>query len=400
MLDRTPLTDSHVLDRANRNNPLSNLTGLYDLALLERLSKTFSAYAKLVEVYSHRNLSFKSDILKAFAGMFAVLEEHFDSATLHGLPAVVISHALLWSPAARLPRRGGQLPSFSSTFTTLDSEFPTWSWIGWDGPVEYRLFENSNGRIVLPTTSVATYYNASNDPITEPIQEPKRDLEPIQPRASKGDQQDIPSESTDGNDNKNEPQDKRVPAKIIPDSVRGSTWFVGAAKTPDKRQDSHIEIKLLRFTARTVALPAFSVAVEKEYLSSQSQVHIRSSQAVRRILDRNGKHCGLWWEQAGYGYVGLGMSPGSEAKIDLLEISRYGPAYRPRDGPYLVEGPISIFDKDEFPSVGPESGLINILAVDLDMGLPDGIGERCTVAVIHSAAWEAAKPLEKVVRMV
>lgn len=398
MLDEIPETENDVLNKANRNNPLSYLAGMYDLSPRERLCTTFNAYAKLVEIYSQRNLTFKSDILKAFAGMFAVLEEHFDSAALHGLPSAVISHALLWSPIARLPRRGCQLATSYATSSTPNSEFPTWSWVGWDGPVEYRIFEMSNGKIVLPRTSVEAYYQSNNDRITEPVWDQKQPLEHIKQEPSDADQQDVPIDDTDRDGNKD--QRRHVIAKMVPDLVRGSTWLIGAAQVPQGRQDSYIDTKLLRFIARTVALPAFSISATKEYLSQQSQVHNRSSQAVRRVLDRKGKHCGLWWEQAGYGYVGLGMSPEAEAKIDLLEISRYGPMYRPRDGPYLVEGPISMFDNDVYPDVGSGSGLVNILAVDLDMGLPDGIGERCTVAVIHSAAWEAAKPQQKEVRLV
>ncbi|OAQ69830.1 heterokaryon incompatibility protein (HET) domain-containing protein [Pochonia chlamydosporia 170] len=398
MLDKLRGTDNDLLNKANRNNPLSSLTELHDMSLRERMSKTFNAYAKLVEIYSRRNLTYKSDILKAFAGIFAVLEEYFESAAVHGLPSAVISHALLWTPIARLPRRGSQLPTSRSASTTPNSQFPTWSWVGWDGPVEYRVFEMSNGKIALPTTSVKAYYQSNNDPIIEPTWEQNQLHEHIKQESHIPDQQGVPVGKTDRDGDKT--QRRQVIAKMVPDLVRGSTWFIGAAQTPQNRQDSYIETKLLRFTARTVALPAFGVSSRKEYLSYQSQVHNRSPQAVRRILDRKGKHCGLWWEQAGYGYVGLDMSPDSEANIDLLEISRYGPMHCHRDGPSLVEGPISMFDKDEYPEFGSGSGLVNILAVDLDMGLPDGIGERCTVAVIHSAAWEAASPQEKEVRMV
>lgn len=406
ILDKSALSDNHILGEANRNNPLSGLDVVYDLTLRERLPKAFNAYTKLVGTYSQRNLSFKSDILKAFAGMFAVLEEHFQSVTFHGLPAAVISHALLWSPAARLPRRGTQLPTNLTIPTSgPDPKFPSWSWVGWDGPVEYRVFEHSKGEIILPTPRVRVY-DTINGPISEIIQEQKGALEPIHQAPDRTGKEISPDSRDDqGNGIGNRPDKEELPrecvlAKMVPDPVRGSTWFVGAPQVPQDRKDPHIATKLLRFTARTVPLPAFQVMPNKEYLSSRSQVHVRSSQAVRRIRDRNGKHCGLWWEQAGYGYVGLGISPEAESKIDMLEISKYGDANRPRDGPYLVEGPISIFDDEVFPAAGPGSGLVNVLVVDLDMGLPDGIGERCTVAVIHSAAWEAASPQEKEVRLV
>lgn len=83
----------------------------------------------------------------------------------------------------------------------------------------------------------------------------------------------------------------------------------------------------------------------------------------------------------------------------MLGISAYGDAYHPRRGLYGVEGEIRVFDDDAFPAVGSGSGLVNVLVVDLDMGHPDGIGDRCTVAVIHIKAWEAAGPLDKEVRL-
>jgi hypothetical protein len=130
----------------------------------------------------------------------------------------------------------------------------------------------------------------------------------------------------------------------------------------------------------------------KEYLSLRSHVHVQSAQAVCRILDRQGNHCGLWWEQAGYGYVGMGMSQEAENQILMTGISYSGDASRRRIGPNMVEREIRLFDDAAFPAVGLGSGLVNVLVADMDMGHPDGVGDRCTVAVIHVNAWLAANP--------
>ncbi|KAJ4289051.1 hypothetical protein N0V90_011393 [Kalmusia sp. IMI 367209] len=404
LMDKDHLGDGFIIEKENRVNPIFGLDLVYDLPPRQRLTKVFHAYTKLVGLYSQRTLSYKSDVLKAFAGMFAVLEEHFQSTTIHGLPAAVLSHALLWSPSARLPRRGSELPTGLRPISNPDPQFPSWSWVGWDGPVEYRLFHEAKGEMLLPVPQVEVY-ETMDGPIRDAITTQKGTAVP--PNAAVNTEEEIPPEKnedqspeTTGTPDKDDPSKGRVIAKMVPDNVRQSTWVISAPMAPSERNDPYITTKLLRFTARTVPVPAFQISPTKEYLSSSSRRHIRSSQAVRRIRDRNGKHCGLWWEQAGYGYVGLGISPEAESKIDMLEISRYGDAQRPRDGPYLVEGPISLFDDEVFPSVGPNSELVNVLVVDLDMGLPDGIGERCTVAVIHVAAWEAANPREKEVRMV
>ena len=59
------------------------------------------------------------------------------------------------------------------------------------------------------------------------------------------------------------------------------------------------------------------------------------------------------------------------------------------------EEPIRLFDHEAFPETGPGSGLINVLVVDENVGYPDSSGVRCTIAVIYSAAWQAAKPTER-----
>ncbi|KAF5005593.1 hypothetical protein FDECE_8000 [Fusarium decemcellulare] len=401
LFDKPPvLDDNHILRKANQNNPLLDLDTMYDLPLGERLSKAFNAYKILLETYSRRNLSSKSDILNAFAGMFAVLEGHFQSITFHGLPSTVFSHALLWTPAARLPRRGTQLPTYSSMGPgSPDAQFPSWSWAGWDGPVEYRLFERVDSEVVLPTPSV-TVYETINGPISDTVDK-RKGLGKSAPSIDdvSAETRDI-RESTSGGLQGKDSNDRQVLAKIVPDPIRGTSWVVMPPPPMEKRNDPHIAAKMLRFKAGAVPVPSFRILPNKEYLSNQSQVHVRTAQAVRRISDHNGKHCGLWWEQAGYGYVGLGMSPDAESKIDMVEISRYGDAYRRRKGPSRAEGPIPLFDEEAFPAVGTGSGLVNILAVDWDMGLPDGIGERCTVAVIHSKAWEAAGPKEKEICLV
>ena len=458
MFDKNALEDQHNPRNVNHDNPFTDLRSMYDLSPRERLCKAFQVYKKLIETYSRRDFSYKSDILNAFAGMFVVMDEHFQDSTFHGLPAAVFSHALLWTPGARLARRGAQLPSTPTmsmgpmSMGQPDPKFPSWSWAGWDGPVEYRLFEEADGNVLLPTAMVRLYkignrsvsqveevkectkghpiirvtdetalisddcavcelaakdqeqggakntdesahrkhnssgsdmlkLNTENPPETGPIDSPNLS------RTNRGDKS-----------KREEAGSGQVVAQLISDRDRGSMWVVTAPWPPEKR-DPPLTTNILWLTAPTIPLTAFHITTRKDYLSLQSHVHAQGPQAVRRIHDRNSKHCGLWWEQAGYGYVGRGMDPDAESKIIMLGISAYGDAYHPRKGPYRVEGEIRVFDEDAFPAVGPGSGLVNVLVVDLDMGHPDGIGDRCTVAVIHIKAWEAAGPLVKEVRL-
>ncbi|KAH8879446.1 HET-domain-containing protein [Thozetella sp. PMI_491] len=379
-----------------RENPLTSLSFMHDASPAERLQTAFTVYSRLVEPYTRRDFTSKSDIVDGFAGIFAVLNEHLESTSHHGIPSPLLSYALLWTPAARLPRRGTQLPSLENLVGgTPDLTFPSWSWTGWDGPVDYRLFEDVDKKVLLPTP-MARLYEIGHGTSLQPIEvvgygkpEP----------ASSGSYSEASEDGKDANQDevaKGESSDgKHILMKVIPGPDRGTSWVVQPPLGPSAPQDAPPTATILHITAPAVPLTAFQITGPKEYLSVQSQVHAQSSQAVRRVHDRNGNHCGLWWEQAGYGYVGRGMSPKAESKMTMLGISAYGDAYRRRRGPMRVEGDIPMYDEHAFPAMGPGSGLVHVLVVDMDMGYQEAIGNRCTVAVIHSKAWQAASPQEK-----
>ena len=115
----------------------------------------FAAYKSMVENYTIRELSYLGDILNAFAGVFAVLGERLQSRTLFGLPANFIDLAFLWTPAGHLERRVDVVPGSVSTAASgqnAESVCPTWSWVAFIVPVEYRFF---HGRRASTKTSTA-----------------------------------------------------------------------------------------------------------------------------------------------------------------------------------------------------------------------------------------------------
>lgn len=91
------------------------------------------------------------------------------------------------------------------------------------------------------------------------------------------------------------------------------------------------------------------------------------------------------------------MSTETESKMLLVGISRHKDTFWARAGPKRVEGEIKLFDDEAYPAVGESSGLVNVLAVNLDMGYD--YGERVTVARIHAKAWENAGPVVRMVRL-
>lgn len=352
------------------DNPLLNLQELAEFGPMKRQFKAFAAYAKLVKKYTLRKLSYESDVLNAFSGLFAILNEYFESDIIIGLPTSAFDLALLWAPATIIPRRGCKLPTMETLkLGQVDRSFPSWSWAGWTGPIEYRFFTESKwAEEPLPTPLAESYILQAN-----------------------GKLQTIPA---------------RVSVKErLPNSAPGTSENPASdhsANTPPAPLPSPTAIlppTLLQLFAPYVPLTAFTISPTRDYISSQEHIHSNSRQSVRHILDRHGKRCGLWWEQAGYVYVGRDMSPNAESKMLLIGISQHGDTYRAREGPSRVEGTIRLFDEDAYSSVGKGSGLVNVLAIDLDM--PDHeYAERITVARIHIKAWEEAGPWTRWVQLI
>ncbi|KAF9894869.1 hypothetical protein FE257_004490 [Aspergillus nanangensis] len=100
----------------------------------------FAEYAFHVERYSPRSLTYSSDVLRAFQGIQSDLSDRFDMKFCHGIPIDDSPNVLLWS------RPGDSKP------LQRRSNFPSWSWAGWTGPVCYEMPYNCSNR-VIPTDS-------------------------------------------------------------------------------------------------------------------------------------------------------------------------------------------------------------------------------------------------------
>lgn len=91
-------------------------------------SETFRQYARLVEQYTHRQLTNDEDILNALGGLLHIFRQFFKFPMRYGLPEILFDIALLWQPAEMLEVR----------HSINDSKFPSWSWAGWKGKVKYE----------------------------------------------------------------------------------------------------------------------------------------------------------------------------------------------------------------------------------------------------------------------
>ncbi|RDL40258.1 uncharacterized protein BP5553_00237 [Venustampulla echinocandica] len=119
----------YVLDYLN---PLSYvLPG--NLCAEDRRDNTLIAYKRLVSVYTKRHLSYSSDILNAFSGILAALEQPWNTRFIYGIPDAHFGNALLWKGTDGSITRRGQ--------DRRGHQFPSWSWVGWIGSVEFVVEE-------------------------------------------------------------------------------------------------------------------------------------------------------------------------------------------------------------------------------------------------------------------
>ncbi|KAL8364569.1 hypothetical protein RB595_003720 [Gaeumannomyces hyphopodioides] len=407
-----------------RGNALDHLPDIPDAPSEKRLGQIFNIYASLVETYTRREFSLKSDIVNGFAGVLSVLEKHLGGESHAGLPAAVLAHALLWAQAEPIPLRGMRLATLDDVnIGSPDRQFPSWSWAGWDGPVEYRLFGGEGGGDLPLPTLLLSDCKVGLDPCGGTADAAKTGLPKAGKRPPSPESEAGPSKKRSG---ETTPQDSPVPCSPTARAAgklhdhRGVQWqnmktrllsdpskqaiVIIATPPPVILRDRPPESNFLSFTAPVVPVSAFSVSLEREYLTPPRRTHVQGDQAVCKIHDRRpggGRHCGLWWEQGVFPFFDLDMPADAKEGFRMAGISAHPDAERRRRGPSRVKGEVDLFDEQAFPSTGQGSGLVNILVISggtEEDGYEAG-GHRVTVAVMHMEAWEAAGPTEKRVRL-
>ena len=68
-------------------------------------SGTFAEYARMIEQYSTRKMSYESDAVNALAGLLRIFSLCFQSECIFGLPTMLFDIALLWRPIEPLEKR-------------------------------------------------------------------------------------------------------------------------------------------------------------------------------------------------------------------------------------------------------------------------------------------------------
>ncbi|KAH7088955.1 heterokaryon incompatibility protein-domain-containing protein [Paraphoma chrysanthemicola] len=162
---------------------------------LGALSHMWVSYEMALSSYTHRDVSYPADILKAFEGIKAVLSDAFRTDFWQGMPEKILAQALCWQLRGPYKRRrnrpAGQPPS--------KPLFPSWTWAGWDSQVNLNTFmvtkvSRFDGEwFIVNEKSVATRLDVHPHWISSRSQRPSSSvIKPFLPRI-------VPREEVDAN---------------------------------------------------------------------------------------------------------------------------------------------------------------------------------------------------------
>lgn len=105
-------------------------------------------WRELVTSYQRRDLTHESDVLNAFVGVQEVLEPGFYRGFFYGLPEMFFDMALLWQPRSSASPQGGKMRS------ERNPHFPSWSWAGWKGEFDDRIWQKCFNYVYIPLGQV------------------------------------------------------------------------------------------------------------------------------------------------------------------------------------------------------------------------------------------------------
>ncbi|KAL8339733.1 hypothetical protein RB601_006036 [Gaeumannomyces tritici] len=99
------------------------------------------AFQHLVLDFSSRALRFPGDAHDAFGAVLAQAAAMTGDEFVWALPAGQFALALTWTPWREGLRRRGEVTTLPATTLNREVPFPSWSWLGWTGRVQYRIGE-------------------------------------------------------------------------------------------------------------------------------------------------------------------------------------------------------------------------------------------------------------------
>lgn len=92
-------------------------------------------YCTMVAEYSERSLTYEHDIHSAFEGILGMFKVAEGRDFLWGLPRSCLAQSFAWSFRSRPKRREVRTRIVMPGSEPLYCSFPSWSWVGWIGPI-------------------------------------------------------------------------------------------------------------------------------------------------------------------------------------------------------------------------------------------------------------------------
>ncbi|KAK1978957.1 heterokaryon incompatibility protein [Colletotrichum cereale] len=125
-------------DHSHPDNPDRKRDFLLDVGY-----PSLTIYSRLMEDFNQRQLSYPQDCLSAMAGILPCYTKVFTGGFLCGLPEMFFDVALLWQPEGDLVRREPVETSVSLCGNSPNN-LPTWSWVGWQGRLDFGGWATGN----------------------------------------------------------------------------------------------------------------------------------------------------------------------------------------------------------------------------------------------------------------
>ncbi|KAK1993918.1 heterokaryon incompatibility protein [Colletotrichum falcatum] len=104
---------------------------------------SLTIYSTLMQDFNQRQLTYPQDCLSAIAGMLSCYAKVFKGGFLYGLPEMFFDAALLWQPEGDLVRRE-PVETNASPGVNAARSLPTWSWVGWQGRLDFEEWATGN----------------------------------------------------------------------------------------------------------------------------------------------------------------------------------------------------------------------------------------------------------------
>jgi hypothetical protein len=299
----------------------------------------FDRYNQLVTLNVSREQTYKSE---AFSRIAKILSQNCGGRFIHGLPEAVLDFSLLWCPASPQRRK--------------ESTEPTWSWTGWDGPVNFPF-----------------------DPTNSP------DLSSL-PRS-------------EGEWFRSEVLHYHVGPKAAPYTVRREKNKKLRIRYPPyfhapRGYDIGPESDTLRFAAYTIPADGFTA----------EQLHYDGKQIpCSHLVNEKNQHCGVIMD-----FEESISAPSSTGPFEFVLVSRnrrQEPATNTRrpiiatihpPGTPIWDGTRFVWDQEvvDFDESVYEAGAWKLLNVILIRWVGDH-AERVAVARIHEDAWKRSGPVKR-----